>query len=351
MTTQVIYNVSLEAYPRVHYPALVATVTQDSASRLNGQIVGGLEGTGLTKADHTWLAFNNGHIVARYVNDPPQIFAGNAGHAATKAYDIAAQLHIGIIEALAAIKRSIIAALGATICSELQNVEGVITQSPQQLMQFLFDNYGTPSEDDIKYVKAQLREKFSSDSAVFAGAIRHGQLFAQLASMGQAENAASKMVYYEDAISELPASVAALTQYKTTTLFGRRTIVDMYTFVRNNYSNYTATMQSHGYVNAAINTSRQVPAPAPIDASVVALTALVNQLIEETKQAKMSKKSARSGQGASAGPPRPSGTAATTANFYCSYHGVNRTHNGSECKFMADPSRGFSIEQRARKSA
>ena len=355
MASSQVYNVSLETYPRVNYPALVAAVTQDSASRLNGHIAGGLEATGLTKANHTWLAFNNGVVAARYVNDAPQMFAGNAGHAGTKAYDIAAQLHIGIIEALASIKRSILAALGPTISSELQNADGVITQSTQAIMQFLHDNYGIPSEDDIKHVKSKLREKFASDSVVYSGAIKHGQLFAQLAAMGQAENGASKMAYFEDAISDLPASVAALMQYKSTTLFGRRDIVAMYTFVRNNYGNFTATMHSQGYVNAAVSnvppTTRinvvPIPATIAIDPTVAALTALVHTLLADKQSNANSNKSSsqRAGNGHGVSNHKHKKT------YFCNYHGTNYTHNGSECKYMADPSRGFSDEQRAKKSA
>ena len=265
--------------------------------------------------------------------------AAGAGAGAVKNFEISRNDRSTVVKAITLFRFCYINSLGDDDISALSDDQyGLMFVTLAELHAATELKHGTLNQDDIKIIKASLREPKLPSSDYSALAERHRNLHRLLAAAGQPCSEYDKTDFYTNALQDDHQGREAVTIFlRLHPLVADRRFVDLVAIVLLHAPTTAFTTSSLGYSNAmATSTVASALAVAPMDES-----ALKQQI------AKLQKDLAAATNRTRGAPRAPVSTPAKTgALHYCWVHGYQYSHLGSACKVMLNDKK-YTAQQKA----
>jgi hypothetical protein len=350
---------SMAEFPTIFLQEFLLTLRARASTKCTEHYVGGLNAlcVGHTLAmfeseNRTWENEDGDLVPAEFPELPvkptrPQ--GADATAAALQYYRDDSKLFTDIHRSIAELKQEVLAtALGPIIVSELEGLPGGLAeQSLGDILVYLEETYGEPSEEDLNALDASLATPLSVLAGFRAFAPQLKLKITKMEQFGQPVSQLRQMQCLQSATKLFPSITEAIKDYKKSfPTISERSFDGMVAYIRKHVPQLTvADMGWAGHANST--------APAPHAPGLLTISDLVAEILPmllqhmnttahaATSPAGRGHGPAAAGRGLAAGRGRGGGRGGRggrgVAQPYCFEHGY-RGHIGEDCSVMtADP--------------
>jgi len=279
--------------------------------------------------------------------------AASASAATLEFYREEAKVFLAVRSGITAVRNKLLASVGQVISDELRLLRAgeLASLTLPDILEYLDETYGEPSEEELTSLTATLTDKFTAVATFRADAPKMKLTFFKLADFGQEISEMQKMTYLQEAVQFLPPIVEAIKDYKKEVAsLKSRSFDDMVTYIKAHVPLTTAGIMS--YVGSAVtrNTTAAVSGASTTigghhpTASEIA-DELYPRLVAHYAAAGFGRAptAAGRGDGRGRGPGRAGGKAGRglpapaaippRKKPYCFFHGCIG-HAGEDCEYM-----------------
>jgi len=272
----------------------------------------GLVGMGYHLTDEEYATQVNAIKGPKTVYFRPHLAAG-ATAPAYNTYKTQREDYNSFINGMKELKSRVIEALGESIREQLTTEDSpVSSKSVNKILSYISLNYGVPTLRDIEKLLAKVHKKCDKDSEVFNYIKMLDRHFIELADLRYAFDELSKMQVLIKGTTNCTVTREAIDQYtRDTPTLANRTYRFMCMAILVALPNHHME-ESHiatGYLAKTIETSETDSRILALETQVKSLLAINGRLAKTTYP-----------------------------TMYCFMHGANRSHAGTNCRYMADGS-------------
>ena len=356
-----ISDISMESEPRTKYPEVKRWMEEYAQSKCTHIHARGLNEYYISDTPEQFLARALTQLDEHGVEQPmvrlelpatPNRPANNAHIAIVTMFAEDKKDYNSVALAMVDFRRDLLVICGPTIRDELSaDAGGLAAKTFPQVIQHLYDRYGTPTSEDLKKERAKLGNKFSTPAQFVSEAARFKRTVAFL-------NANGDITSQPQQIQLLEGIPQCLARYKRRfPLVADRNVEALILAIQTELP--LTTTQDAGYANAAYEittTDMEAQANAVTTSATNSLTVLMEKLSNRLDNLEVGSRKNNGGRGPGGRNPRnsnPAGrgatrvTPATTSlnastgpnngppTLYCFEHGTCY-HAGKDCRTMAN---------------
>jgi phage tail protein X len=276
----------------------------------------------------------------------PEAVAGNAQAGTVENHRELKKQYAEFNDMMADLMTQTIMVLGPLLRDGLQNAHpDLASMTNLQLQTWLHTNIGVATDQDLQVLRDATKAPFTHSTMFAQEAAKLNSLFVLMAQLNAPISNYEQICQLYDNVQHLPHVLHAVERYRLSTATNARTYPDLVravtTDLQRNPERVETSASDGGYVGVALRYA--VPHLATSQANLASASASVAAAGggrgNDTSGRGRAGRGGRGGRGAGRTVYGPGGGAKQpvppTTMLYCFAHGMNSTHNGMNCRFMA----------------